>query len=51
MDFGFTDEQRMLREMVVDFVERECPKPVARELEASGEYPARAGGEHRRAPA
>jgi hypothetical protein len=28
----------MLREMVVDFVERECPKPVARELEASGEY-------------
>ena len=40
MDFGFTDEQRMLREMVVDFVERECPKPVARELEASGEYPA-----------
>ena len=40
VDFGFTDEQRMLREMVVDFVERECPKPVARELEASGEYPA-----------
>jgi acyl-CoA dehydrogenase len=40
MDFDFSDEQRMLREMVHDFVERECPKLVARDLEAAGEYPA-----------
>lgn len=34
-----TDEQRALRDMVRDFVERECPKPVARELEAATEFP------------
>jgi acyl-CoA dehydrogenase len=38
--FDFTDEQDMLREMVRDFVERECPKLVARDLEEAGEYPA-----------
>jgi acyl-CoA dehydrogenase len=38
--FDFTDEQDMLREMVRDFVERECPKLAARDLEAAGEYPA-----------
>jgi alkylation response protein AidB-like acyl-CoA dehydrogenase len=39
LDFDFTDEQQMLREMVHDFVERECPKPVARELEEGHEFP------------
>ncbi|HEY1974816.1 MAG TPA: acyl-CoA dehydrogenase family protein [Pseudonocardia sp.] len=34
-----TAEQRMLRKTVHDFVERECPKPVARELEAREEFP------------
>jgi acyl-CoA dehydrogenase len=38
--FGLTGEQDMLRAMVHDFVERECPKPVARELEAAEEFPA-----------
>jgi acyl-CoA dehydrogenase len=38
--FDWTDEQRMLREMVHDFVERECPKHVARALEAQHEFPA-----------
>jgi acyl-CoA dehydrogenase len=39
LNFSFTDEQQMLREMVHDFVEKECPKQVARDLEASEEYP------------
>jgi alkylation response protein AidB-like acyl-CoA dehydrogenase len=39
LGFDLTDEQRMLREMVHDFVEAECPKPVARELEASKQFP------------
>jgi alkylation response protein AidB-like acyl-CoA dehydrogenase len=37
--FDWTDEQRMLREMVRDFVERECPKQVARALEEGHEFP------------
>lgn len=37
--FELTDEQRQLREMVREFVERECPKPVARALEAAAEFP------------
>lgn len=37
--FDLTDEQRLLRETVHSFVERECPKHVAREIEASGEFP------------
>lgn len=39
LGFDLTDEQKMLREMVHELVERECPKPVARELEAAGEFP------------
>src|SRR5258705_34270 len=39
LGFELTDEQGMLREMVHDFVERECPKLVARDLEASHEFP------------
>lgn len=37
--FELSEEQQLLREMVHDFVERECPKPVARELEAGEEFP------------
>jgi acyl-CoA dehydrogenase len=39
LSFDLTDEQKMLKEMVRDFVEKECPKPVARELEESHEFP------------
>jgi acyl-CoA dehydrogenase len=39
LGFDLTDEQKMLREMVHDFVEREFPKNVARDLEASHEFP------------
>ncbi len=38
--FDVTDEQAMLREMVQDFVARECPPHVANELERAGEFPA-----------
>jgi alkylation response protein AidB-like acyl-CoA dehydrogenase len=41
--FDLTDEQRMLRATVHDFVERECPKPIARQIEAAGEYPTELG--------
>lgn len=37
--FELTEEQRQLRDMVHEFVERECPKPVARALEAGDEFP------------
>ena len=40
MNFDATREQQMLRRMVRDFVERECPKAYARELEMSEDYPA-----------
>lgn len=33
MDLDFTEEQEMLRTMVRDFVEKECPKTLVRELE------------------
>jgi len=39
LGFELSDEQRLLRETVRDFVERECPKPVARELAAAGRFP------------
>ena len=39
MWFQESEEQQMLREMVHDFVERECPKLVARDLEANPEFP------------
>jgi acyl-CoA dehydrogenase len=39
LGFALSDEQRMLYEMVHDFVERSCPKSVARELEAAEEFP------------
>lgn len=34
MDFRLTEEQEMFRKTVHDWVERECPKHVARQLEA-----------------
>jgi acyl-CoA dehydrogenase len=39
LSFELTDEQQALREMVHDFAERECPKDVARALEAAKEFP------------
>ena len=38
MDFGFTDDQRALRDVLRQFVDREIV-PVAREWEQSGRYP------------
>jgi hypothetical protein len=35
LSFDLTDEQEQLRQAVRDFTERECPKDVARRLEAS----------------
>ncbi|HEY1733383.1 MAG TPA: acyl-CoA dehydrogenase family protein, partial [Acidimicrobiales bacterium] len=41
MDFDLTPEEQAFRESVHAWVERECPKAVARELEAREfEYPA-----------
>ncbi len=37
--FALSAEQEMLRTVTHDFVERECPKPVARRLEAAEEFP------------
>ncbi len=40
MDFALTDEQEMFREMVRNWVEKECPKNVARDIEAQEfQYP------------
>ena len=40
MNFRFSEEQLAFRRMLHDWVERECPKPVARDLEsAEGRYP------------
>ena len=40
MNFRFSEEQLAFRRMLRDWVERECPKPVARDLEsAEGRYP------------
>jgi alkylation response protein AidB-like acyl-CoA dehydrogenase len=35
MDFGLTDEQEMLKRSAHDFLQKECPKKVARELDES----------------
>lgn len=40
MEFTLTDEQTMFQEMVRNWVEKECPKDVARDYEAQEfEYP------------
>jgi alkylation response protein AidB-like acyl-CoA dehydrogenase len=35
LSFDLTEEQEQLRQTVRDFAERECPKDVARRLEAA----------------
>lgn len=37
--FGFTDEQRMMREAVLELLARELPPERIRELDAKGEFP------------
>jgi acyl-CoA dehydrogenase-like protein len=39
LSFDLTDEQEQLRRAVRDFTERECPKDVARRLEAAKDFP------------
>ena len=39
LSFDLTEEQEQLRQTVRDFAERECPKDVARRLEASKDFP------------
>lgn len=39
MDFQFTDEQRALQETIRDFMARECPRELARELDTREELP------------
>jgi hypothetical protein len=39
LSFELTAEQEQLRQMVRDFADRECPKDVARRLEASKDFP------------
>ncbi|OIP89157.1 MAG: hypothetical protein AUK24_06590 [Syntrophaceae bacterium CG2_30_49_12] len=39
MNFGFTEEQNILRKSVKDFMEKECPPEYVRELEEKEEYP------------
>ncbi|HEX9712891.1 MAG TPA: acyl-CoA dehydrogenase family protein [Actinomycetota bacterium] len=39
MDFGFTEEQEAFREMIRDFIKRECPPDLDRRLDDEGRYP------------
>ena len=39
MDFGLTEEQRLIRETVREFVAGECPREQARELDERGVFP------------
>jgi alkylation response protein AidB-like acyl-CoA dehydrogenase len=39
LSFDLTEEQEQLRQAVRDFTERECPKDVARRLEAAKDFP------------
>ena len=39
MDFSFTEAQLLLKNSVHDFLEKECPKSLVRELEDKREYP------------
>jgi butyryl-CoA dehydrogenase len=39
MDFGFTEEQKLLEETVRRFVEKECPREYLREIDEKGEFP------------
>ena len=39
MDFQFTDEQRAIQETIRDFMAKECPREVARDLDARQVFP------------
>jgi alkylation response protein AidB-like acyl-CoA dehydrogenase len=39
MDFTFTEEQESFREMIRDFIKRECPPDLDRRLDDEGRYP------------
>jgi hypothetical protein len=39
LSFDLTEEQEQLRQAVRDFTERECPKDVARRIEAAKDFP------------
>jgi len=39
MDFRFTPEQEAFREMIRDFIKRECPPDLDRRLDDEGRYP------------
>ena len=39
MDFGLTEEHRLIRNTVREFVVGECPREQARELDARGAFP------------
>ena len=39
MDFSFTPEQEAFREMIRDFIQRECPPDLDRRLDDEGRYP------------
>jgi len=41
LELEFSEEQKMLRQMIHNFVERECPSLAARDLENSDEFPER----------
>jgi len=39
MDFELTEEQRILKKSVHDFVKKECPSDYAAKLDEEGEFP------------
>lgn len=39
MDFGFNEQQKMLRKTVQDFVNRDCPRELIRKLDEKDEFP------------
>ncbi len=39
MDFSFTKDQELLRNMVCEFVRRECPREYIRQIDERGEFP------------
>ena len=39
MDFSFSEEQRLLRQSVIRFMEKECPRELIRELEKKRQSP------------
>ena len=39
MDFELTEDQKMLRGTIQDFMSKECPKELVRQLDESDEFP------------